>query len=76
MGIAEDLHGFVQVLIPHRTDVKIESMVASQGYLVVFQRIQGLQVRGITSTADCCCGVHVAGSASSGTWVPAVVMPF
>ena len=34
----------LQVLIPHRTDVRIESMSASQDYLVVFQRIKGLQV--------------------------------
>ena len=34
----------MQVLIPHKTDVKIESMVASQSHLVVFQRIKGLQV--------------------------------
>ena len=34
----------VQVLIPHREDVKIESMSASQDYLVVFQRVKGLQV--------------------------------
>lgn len=32
-----------KVLIPHRADVKIESVVVSQDYLVVFQRIQGLQ---------------------------------
>jgi len=34
----------MQVLIPHKTDVKIESMVVSQSHLVVFQRIKGLQV--------------------------------
>ena len=34
----------VQVLIPHKSDVKIESMTVSQDHLVVFQRIQGLQV--------------------------------
>lgn len=34
----------LQVLIPHRADVKIESVVVSQDYLVVFQRIEGLQV--------------------------------
>lgn len=40
-----DVYGLLlQVLIPHRTDVKIESMSASQDYLVVFQRIKGLQV--------------------------------
>lgn len=33
-----------QVLIPHKDDVKIESMVAFRDYLVIFQRINGLQV--------------------------------
>ncbi|KAL3150392.1 hypothetical protein ABBQ32_000231 [Trebouxia sp. C0010 RCD-2024] len=32
-----------KVLIPHRTDVKIETMSSSRDYLVVFQRIKGLQ---------------------------------
>ena len=35
---------FWQVLIPHKDDVKIESLAAFRDYLVVFQRINGLQV--------------------------------
>ena len=35
---------FWQVIIPHKDDVKIESLVAFRDYLVVFQRINGLQV--------------------------------
>ena len=41
----------MQVLIPHRTDVKIESMASSKDYLVVFQRIKGLQVSQQFNTA-------------------------
>ena len=36
----------VQVLIPHRKDVKIEHVEVSRDFLTVFQRIDGLQVRG------------------------------
>ena len=39
----------MQVLIPHREDVKIESMSASKDYLVVFQRVKGLQVGYLTA---------------------------
>lgn len=41
-----------KVLIPHKTDVKIESMVASQSHLVVFQRIKGLQEATIYDLPD------------------------
>ena len=36
----------MQVLIPHRKDVKIEHVEVSRDFLTVFQRIDGLQVRG------------------------------
>ena len=35
----------MQVLIPHRKDVKIEHVEVSRDFLTVFQRIDGLQVR-------------------------------
>ncbi len=34
-----------QVIIPHRQDVKIESVVVSLDYLTVFERVNGLQAR-------------------------------
>lgn len=34
-----------QVLLPHRKDVKLESVLASANFLVVFHRTNGLQVR-------------------------------
>ena len=36
--------GHGQVLIPHRHDIKIESVVVSQGFLAAFERRDGLQV--------------------------------
>ncbi len=37
--------GFVQqVLLPHRKDVKLEAVLASANFLVVFHRTNGLQV--------------------------------
>ena len=35
----------LQVLLPHREDVKLESVVVSEMYLVAFERIKGLQVK-------------------------------
>ena len=35
----------VQVIIPHRDDVKIQSVVVSLNYLAVFERVDGLQAR-------------------------------
>ncbi len=34
----------VQVLLPHREDVKLEFVVVSEKYLAAFERINGLQV--------------------------------
>lgn len=34
----------MQVLVPHRKDVKIEHVEVSRDFLTVFQRIDGLQV--------------------------------
>ena len=36
-----------QVLLPHRDDVKLESVSVSKNYLAAFERINGLQVRKI-----------------------------
>lgn len=35
------------MLIPHKDDVKIESLAAFKDYLVVFQRLNGLQVMSV-----------------------------
>ena len=35
----------LQVLLPHRDDIKIENLSVSQGYLVVFQRQHAQQVQ-------------------------------
>ena len=37
----------MQVIIPHRDDVKIQSIVVSLNYLAVFERVDGLQARPI-----------------------------
>ena len=34
-----------QVIIPHRDDVKIQSVVVSLNYLAVSERVDGLQAR-------------------------------
>ena len=36
---------FLQVLLEHRKDVKLESVIASKDFLAVFHRTNGLQVR-------------------------------
>ena len=35
----------LQVLLPHQEDVKLESVVVCEKYLVAFERIRGLQVK-------------------------------
>lgn len=53
----------VQVLLPHRKDVKLESVLACHNFLVVFHRTNGLQVQPPSfCTVNCACrlsGIHV-----------------
>ncbi len=44
MGRCEVCVSLAQVLLPHRKDVKLESVLACHNFLVVFHRTNGLQV--------------------------------
>lgn len=41
----------LQVLLPHREDVKLESVVVCEKYLVAFERLKGLQVKSTSGPA-------------------------
>ena len=49
-----------QVIIPHRQDVKIESVVVSLNHLTVFERVNGLQARLQLASRGCAYQGHCA----------------
>ena len=61
----------MQVLLPHRHDVKLESVVVSKNFLVAFERVKGLQVLRPSMSCVMCgivaCHEHARDCAS---WTP------